>query len=150
MVQPASYLEPGQFPGLPGLPGPAVGPKGPKIGQEPGAKFIILSSLRSTQLSHRGRLSAALTVAVRRHRWPPGGQSKPPARQRSPNGSTKPRWLTYLPSLSIGNQNHNFYLVLGWFPGRTWPRDPFQRVGLEKCCRTHPKFAPETNSKAVS
>ncbi len=30
-----------------------------------------------------------------------------------------------------------------------WPRDPFQRVGLEKWCRTHPKLAPETNSKAV-
>ena len=27
----------------------------------------------------------------------------------------------------------------GFWPvsGRTWPRDPFQRVGLEKWCRTH-------------
>ena len=34
--------------------------------------------------------------------------------------------------------------------GRIWPRDPFQRVGLDKWCRTHPKFAPEINSEAIS
>ncbi len=34
--------------------------------------------------------------------------------------------------------------------GRTWPRDPFQRVCLDKWWRTHPKLAPETNSKAVA
>ena len=30
----------------------------------------------------------------------------------------------------------------GFWPvsGRTWPRDPFQRVGLEKWCRTNPKI----------
>ncbi len=43
MVQPAVFLEPGSFPELPG---PAVGPKGPKIGQKPDAGFIIVSSLR--------------------------------------------------------------------------------------------------------
>ena len=34
--------------------------------------------------------------------------------------------------------------------GRSWPRDPFKRVGPEKWCRTHPKLAQETNSKAAS
>jgi hypothetical protein len=33
--------------------------------------------------------------------------------------------------------------------GRTWPRDPFKRVGLEKWCRNHPKLTQESNSKAV-
>ena len=28
---------------VPRLPGPAVGPEGPKIGQKPGAGFIVLS-----------------------------------------------------------------------------------------------------------
>jgi len=42
--------------------------------------------------------------------------------------------------------------ILGFWriPGRTWPRDPLKRVGPEKWCRSHPKQAPETNSKAVS
>ncbi len=39
-MQPALFIEPGLFPGLPG---PAVGPKGPKICQKPGAGFMILS-----------------------------------------------------------------------------------------------------------
>ncbi len=43
MVQPALFVEPEP---VPRLPEPAVGPKGPKIGQKPGAKFIVLSSLR--------------------------------------------------------------------------------------------------------
>ncbi len=47
MVRPALLFEPGPFPALPG---PAVGPKGPKIGQKPVAKSIILSSLRSARL----------------------------------------------------------------------------------------------------
>ncbi len=38
LVQLALLLELGPFPGLPG---PAVGPKGPKIGLKPGAGFII-------------------------------------------------------------------------------------------------------------
>ncbi len=56
-----------------------------------------------------------------------------------------------LPSLRIGDQNL-YIFVFGFWPdsGRTWPRDPLQRVGLEKWCRTHPRSAPETNSKAVS
>ncbi len=33
---------------------------------------------------------------------------------------------------------------------RTWPRDPFQRVGLERRCGTHPKLAPDTKYKAGS
>ena len=52
------FFAPGPFPGLPGL---AVGPKEPKIGQKPGAGFIILSSLRSAQLRfqvHRKGASA--------------------------------------------------------------------------------------------
>ncbi len=36
------------------------------------------------------------------------------------------------------------------FSGRAWPRDPLQRVRLEKCNRTHPKLAPESNYKAMS
>ncbi len=55
-----------------------------------------------------------------------------------------------LPLFRIGHQNYNLYLWFWQVSGRTWPRDPFQRVGLEKRCRTHPKLAPETNSKAVS
>ena len=48
------------------------------------------------------------------------------------------------------NQMKIIMLILGFRPVccRTWPRDPFQRVGLEQWCRTHPKFAPETHSKA--
>ncbi len=38
LVQPELLFEPGPFPELPG---PAVGPKGPKIDQKPGAGFII-------------------------------------------------------------------------------------------------------------
>ncbi len=34
---------------FPRLPGPAVGPKGPKIGQKPGAGIIISPCIRSTQ-----------------------------------------------------------------------------------------------------
>ncbi len=40
------FVEPGLFPELPG---PAVGPKGPKISQKTGAGFIMLSSLKSTK-----------------------------------------------------------------------------------------------------
>ncbi len=46
MVQPALSLEPEP---VPRLAWPAVGPKGPKIGQKPGAGYIILFSLRSAQ-----------------------------------------------------------------------------------------------------
>ncbi len=37
-----------------GLPGPAMGPKRPKIGQKTGAGFIILSSPRFAQLGGLG------------------------------------------------------------------------------------------------
>ena len=37
-----------------------------------------------------------------------------------------------LPSLRIGNRNYNFNFVFWPVSGRTWPRDPFNRVGLEK------------------
>ncbi len=33
----------------------------------------------------------------------------------------------------------------GPFSGQTWPQDPFKRVRLDKCCRTHLKSAPEPN-----
>ncbi len=46
MVQTALFFEPEL---VPRLRGPAVGPKGPEIGQKPGAGFIILSSPRSAQ-----------------------------------------------------------------------------------------------------
>ncbi len=70
MVQPALFFEPGPFPGLPG---PAVGPKGPKIIQKPGAGFIIVSSLRSAQLyagrccshGHGGEALATATGVAR-------------------------------------------------------------------------------------
>ncbi len=45
-MQPVLCFEPEP---VPKLPGPAVGPNGPKICQKPGAGFIILSSLRSAQ-----------------------------------------------------------------------------------------------------
>ncbi len=41
------FFEPGPFPGLPG---PALGPEGPKIDRKSGAGFIVLSSLRSAQM----------------------------------------------------------------------------------------------------
>ena len=46
----------------------------------------------------------------------------------------------YLPSFRIGHQNYNF--SFGFWPvsGRTWPRDPLKRVGLEKRCINHPKL----------
>jgi hypothetical protein len=55
-----------------------------------------------------------------------------------------------LPSFRIGNINDDAYFGFWQVSARTWPRDPFQRVGLEKGCRTHPKLAPETNYKTVS
>ncbi len=55
-----------------------------------------------------------------------------------------------LPSFRIGNTNYNFNFGFWPVSGRTWSRDPFNRVGLEKWCRNHPQLAPETNSKAVS
>ncbi len=37
---------------VPRLPGPAVGPKGPKLGQKNGAGFIMFSSLMSAKISN--------------------------------------------------------------------------------------------------
>ena len=54
---------------------------------------------------------------------------------------------------AIKPRSKHYNLSFGLFrslPGRTWPRDPFQRVRLEKTSRTHFKLAPETNYKAVS
>ncbi len=48
------------------------------------------------------------------------------------------------------NNNYDLSFVFRSFSGRAWPRDPLQRVRLEKWCRTHPKLAPETNQKAIS
>ncbi len=45
-MQLALFFEPEP---VPGLPGPAVGPKGPQIDQKPGAGFTISSFLRSAQ-----------------------------------------------------------------------------------------------------
>ncbi len=56
----------------------------------------------------------------------------------------------YLPSFRIGNKRYNFYLGFWPVSGRTWPRDPFKRAGLEKWCRTHPKLAQEINYKTIS
>ncbi len=36
------------------------------------------------------------------------------------------------------------------FSGQTWPRDPVQRVRLEKWCRTHLTLAPGINYKVIS
>ncbi len=66
------YLfEPGP---LPGLPGPTVGPKGPKIDQKPRAGFISLSSLRSAQWPLKNR---------RLHRR---GTHRPAPRRSGPTG----------------------------------------------------------------
>ncbi len=51
-------------------------------------------------------------------------------------------------SFRIGNEICNFSFVFWPVSGRTWPRDPFHRVGLEKWCRTHPQLTPETNLNA--
>jgi hypothetical protein len=51
----------------------------------------------------------------------------------------------------IQPRNKKYKLSFGRFrsfPGQTWPQDPFQRVRLEKWCRTHLKLAPKTNYKA--
>ncbi len=45
-----------------------------------------------------------------------------------------------LPSFRIGHKNYNLYVGFWPVSGRTWPRDPFQRVGLEKWCRNHPQL----------
>ncbi len=45
----------------------------------------------------------------------------------------------------------NFYIgIFRAFPGRAWPRDPLQRVRLEKWRRTHLKVDPDTNCKTIS
>ncbi len=62
-----------------------------------------------------------------------------------------PSWADlHLPSLKMNNKNYNLYCGFWPVSGRPWPRDPFQRVGLKKWCRTHTKVAPENNYKAVS
>ncbi len=45
-----------------------------------------------------------------------------------------------------------YAFVFGFGPnsGRTWPRDPFQRVRLEKRCKTQPKIAAEPNYTTIS
>ncbi len=58
--------------------------------------------------------------------------------------------LTYLPSFRIGNNKYNLNFVFWPVSGRTWPRDPLKRVGLEKWCRNHPQLTPETICKPVS
>ncbi len=60
LVQPALFFEPEPFPRFPG---PAVGPKGPNIGQKPGAGFIILS-LRSAQPTDERYLLITITMPV--------------------------------------------------------------------------------------
>ncbi len=50
-------------------------------------------------------------------------------------------------------KNKSCNLSVGLFrscSGLTWRRDPFQRVRLAKCCRTHLKLAPETNYNTIS
>ena len=76
---------------------------------------------------------------------PPHSGGLPP-----PKSSTWGAGALNLPSSRIGNKNYNFSFGVWPVSGRTWPRDPFNRVGLEKSCRTHSELAPETNSKAVS
>ncbi len=46
-------------------------------------------------------------------------------------GGRYPRAL-YSPSFRVGNNNYNFNCVFWPVSGRTWPRDPFKRVGLGK------------------
>ncbi len=85
-----------------------------------------------------------------------GGRSGGPAAARH-DGSDEP-WdretgvceIVSLPSFRIGNQNYNFNFGFWPVSGRTWPRDPFNRVGLEKWYINHPTLAPGTNSKAAS
>ncbi len=64
------------------------------------------------------------------------------------------RTLRVADLITIEPRNKQYNLSFGLFrplSGQTWPRDPLQRVWLEKwCCRAHLKLAPETNSKAMS
>ena len=58
--------------------------------------------------------------------------------------------LRVLPSLSLGNRIYNLYLVFGRFSAELGPETRSNGSGSKKWCRTHPKLAPETNSKVVS
>ncbi len=71
-------------------------------------------------------------------------------RERVGDHSGALQLLLAVPWFRIGNQNYNCYSVFWPVSGRTWPRDPLQRIGLDKLCRKHPELAPETNYKTVS
>ena len=62
------FCEAGPFPGLPG---PAMSPKEPKICQTPGAGFIMLSSLRAAPKPHGSDPKMPGAVPTNRHRAMP-------------------------------------------------------------------------------
>ena len=111
MAEPALCFEP--EPVLE-LPGPAVGPKGPKIGQEPGAGFIILYSLRSAKQGQgnpggREACRAASGLAGRvGHASRSGGSG-------DMHGKMCFKLLDSLVSLRICNENYHVHFDFGRF-----------------------------------
>ena len=72
-----------------------------------------------------------------------------PCRRPAPHSDK--RWAPRPGALRGGGVEISIFIFcFRQIPGRTWPRDPFERVGPEKRCKTHPKSAPEANSKAIS
>ena len=125
------------------------------------ADTVALSPTAATDDAVAVALAAARIAVNRRYRHTKQGTYQPEGCQS--HKLIEPKWLQMmdlptgrlpelriLPSLRIGNRNYNFNFVFWPVSGRTWPRDPFNQVGLEKWCRNQPKLALETNSRAVS
>jgi hypothetical protein len=83
---------------------------------------------------------------------PPGGASSAAERRILPGPGRNWRQSEASPRPPGGGRPGRKNCDFGFWPvsGRTWPRDPFHRVGLEKWCINHPTLAQRTNSKAVS
>ncbi len=98
-------------------------------------------------------LSIAATIPVRfdvRHPGSQPGQSQGSRGHCHKTMSGGRSCRVNLAAIKPRNKKHNLSFVFRSFPGKTWPRDPLQRVRLEQWCRTRLKLAPETNSKATS
>ncbi len=113
-VQPALFFEPGPFPWLPG---PAAGPKGPKIGQKSGAGFSILSSLRSAHkygsMGSHGMPMGSATKRAQAPRRAHGGHAIVASRPESwfrassmTNGAHVKIRLSCRKRASLGGQQH--------------------------------------------
>jgi hypothetical protein len=157
----------GRFPYVPGRlshpPGPRERPKGPEFGQQPQV-FNLSPSPPNPYVfdllpppSPIGPSRGPYFCINALYRMPriPGAPEKardpgPPRPIQAHCCRAWPGGNIDLVSIKPRCTNYNFSLVFRTFPGQTWPRDPCQRVRLDKLCRTHLKLAPETNSKAMS